>query len=263
MTGTGTQADPYIVTTWAEFVTATQTSGAYIKQGADIDMNVQQPQGISQVVNMRCAEFDGNGHEIKNAYFIENGQLFLTVGFGNLKRLKLINFYSASTSNAVINELFGVISDLEISGFILNETQTAVSGDRKAINGLSANIECHGVAFGGSSDTNALEISNGNINIDGGGSVNCVYINNCHITGKINNIHMTFKYDGRIAPNVCIIDADISGRVDTYAAGIQIYINSDRISPEAYIQENFNQATTEQLHDAAYLRAQGFPIGVD
>lgn len=66
MTGTGTQADPYIVDTWPDFVTAVGTTGAYVEvtPGLTWDMNEIAPDGIS-TLTINCTSIDGNGLEIK------------------------------------------------------------------------------------------------------------------------------------------------------------------------------------------------------
>lgn len=61
MTGTGTQADPYIVTNVDEFIEAAPQNGnAYIKLGADINMDGVQDQYVS------FTELDGDNHKFIN-----------------------------------------------------------------------------------------------------------------------------------------------------------------------------------------------------
>lgn len=61
MTGAGTQTDPYIVMNVDEFIEAAPENGnAYIKLGADINMDGVQNQTVS------FAELDGDGHKIVN-----------------------------------------------------------------------------------------------------------------------------------------------------------------------------------------------------
>lgn len=77
MTGSGTQADPYIVENWADFVTAAGTSGAYVEFAADtvIDMDNVAPEGIGTQIVFRCTEIDGNGGEIRGLFLINNAYL--------------------------------------------------------------------------------------------------------------------------------------------------------------------------------------------
>ena len=77
MTGIGTQADPYIVDTWADFVTAVGKSDAYVEcaEGAVWDMNDIASEGISAEVNINCKSVEGNGVTVKNLFFKSNGKL--------------------------------------------------------------------------------------------------------------------------------------------------------------------------------------------
>ena len=45
VTGTGTQADPYVVTTYAELVEKAAESGKYVKIGNDINITDEYPNG--------------------------------------------------------------------------------------------------------------------------------------------------------------------------------------------------------------------------
>ena len=67
MTGTGTQSDPYIVTTWEEFIQAIN-AGSYIKLGNDINA----PNAATRVNMDNVKSLDGDGHAIYNL-FIESG----------------------------------------------------------------------------------------------------------------------------------------------------------------------------------------------
>lgn len=94
MTGTGTQADPYIVDNWTDFVTALKTDTAYIRLSADIDMNETYPQGISSTISVTAYSVNGNGFGIYNLR--AKSRLFSTTNnnrcyFSNIDFLKLIN----------------------------------------------------------------------------------------------------------------------------------------------------------------------------
>ena len=67
MTGNGTQAEPYIVTTWEEFIQAVSV-GSYIKLGNDINA----PDTATNLNMDNVRSLDGDGHAICNLY-IESG----------------------------------------------------------------------------------------------------------------------------------------------------------------------------------------------
>ena len=67
MTGTGTQADPYVVSNWDELVTAAAQAEAYVTlpSNATWNMDAQYPSGAPDIV-LWCAEINGNGAVIHN-----------------------------------------------------------------------------------------------------------------------------------------------------------------------------------------------------
>lgn len=95
MTGTGTQADPYAVSTWDEIVAVLPQEGKYAVLTSDIDMlNVDITDGS---IIIAC-NFDGQGHRIKNAYLshtlVPNDILFKMQYAVTFQNLKLENWYS-------------------------------------------------------------------------------------------------------------------------------------------------------------------------
>lgn len=65
MLGTGTQADPYQITTVAEF-RSMNDSTAYFKLMNDLDVNDSEWASGWTEATVEFLEFDGNGHEIRN-----------------------------------------------------------------------------------------------------------------------------------------------------------------------------------------------------
>lgn len=265
MQGDGTQGNPYIVTTWAEFLIATGTSNAYVELGNDIDMNEELPDGVMSTVDMNCAELDGNGYEIRNAYFIESGCIKTGLRFGKMKNFKLINFYDARTSSAkggTIYHQYGTIENLTISGYVLSISKSAIfSPGRRKIKGLSANIDGLGGRLSGDGSGYPLDIENGNIYINGG-SIQSVNLKNSYVNGKIDYLWLisSSSYEESSAS---IIDAEVKTQFAGQNSQIAVVYNSDKVSPSLAVTGKFIPVTTEQLADAAYLRSVGFPIGVD
>lgn len=64
MTGTGTQADPYVVGTIDEFCTCTEQAGAYVELSNDIDCTNWIPENVQ--FYLKCNQIDGKGYSIKN-----------------------------------------------------------------------------------------------------------------------------------------------------------------------------------------------------
>ncbi|NLT08219.1 MAG: hypothetical protein GXY08_01780, partial [Ruminococcus sp.] len=125
MTGTGTQADPYIVDNWPDFVTAVGTYDAYVEfpdGGGVIDMNNVAPTGIPEIT-LACASIKGNDWIIQNLYC--KGHRGLSTAYGkyvSVNKLHFLNFYfddnGAYDSHGIM--LFGN-SDDERQGYYFSE----------------------------------------------------------------------------------------------------------------------------------------------
>lgn len=68
ITGTGTQADPWIVTTYAELVSKADDNG-YIKIGNDINIIEEYPEGDMPPLLIVGSDIDGDGKVISNWYY--------------------------------------------------------------------------------------------------------------------------------------------------------------------------------------------------
>lgn len=66
MTGTGTQADPYIIQNFADLLNVSGGSNKYYKLGVDIDANNTSYANGWKTVTLNCSNFDGDGHTIRN-----------------------------------------------------------------------------------------------------------------------------------------------------------------------------------------------------
>lgn len=103
MTGTGTKADPYIVETWPEITQTVVQNDVYIQLGHDIDckelgaITVTTESGYG-VYNMNCAELNGMGYAIKNAYFLNCSSIFGGVRCNTIKNLKFKNIYLSNST---------------------------------------------------------------------------------------------------------------------------------------------------------------------
>ena len=106
MAGTGTQADPYIITTYTELVEKAAEAGVYVKVDNDINITDEYPDGDmpTLVVN---SPIDGNNKKISNWYKITSG-------------------YCVDVKNTVSDLTFGNINiESDCSGFYHANTLTA------------------------------------------------------------------------------------------------------------------------------------------
>lgn len=93
VTGTGTQADPFVVTTYAELVEKAAESGAYVKVGNDINITDEYPDGDMPTLTL-SAVVDGDNRTISNWYLTASRSMInISNRSGRLKNLKLKNIY--------------------------------------------------------------------------------------------------------------------------------------------------------------------------
>lgn len=67
MTGTGTQADPYIPTTLTEFISAVGTAGAYVALTQDINAadDLEYSGELTTTITINATSVSGNSHEVR------------------------------------------------------------------------------------------------------------------------------------------------------------------------------------------------------
>lgn len=80
MQGTGSQADPYQITSVDELIEYAKTDDVYLKIMNDIDFN-NYSGWMLPTIELRCFEIDGDGHSLNNIY-IKNASLFNATDVG-------------------------------------------------------------------------------------------------------------------------------------------------------------------------------------
>ena len=101
ITGTGTQADPYVVTTYAELVEKAAESGVYIKVGNDINITDEYPDGDMPPLVVKSI-IDGDNKTISNWYAIYTNNynnVISVYSSGVIKNLNLQNIYAMPYSS--------------------------------------------------------------------------------------------------------------------------------------------------------------------
>lgn len=275
MTGAGTQNDPFIVDNWPDFVTAAETTDAYVEfpeGGGIIDMNNYAPLGIS-TVNVKCNEINGNGWTIANLYCKDHDAFEQ----GRAKNvpvtdLHFLDIYFESTGQNMFFEPYDLscwyqFYRCSFSG--INIGQGGIFRAESVLEQCSANFCCNG---------NSALIRAGtypwgkpinrfcNIRITGDSPAvlgNAAF-ENCYFSGKsvVQSIGVTYRSEGNF--NVFNIDCTEASAFNcTGNSGALNLINTDLLPSGATIGTGFVGVTTAQLHDAAYLASLGFPIGVD
>ena len=133
MTGTGTQADPYLVSTLGEFITTAKQDSKYVKLANDIDVSTDETykNGVNSTIDIFCASIDGNGHTISGL---------------NVKSTIALQFNRAT-----------LVRDLTIKNMMHNCTGSGMLIDCVAVSGayasfqnvvISSRMNCNSVSFG-------------------------------------------------------------------------------------------------------------------
>lgn len=263
-TGTGTQADPYIVDTWSDFVTAVGTTGAYVEVVPDTvwDFNDIAPEQAPSI-GITALHIDGKGLVIRNPRIYGSFITFTTNSNTiTVENLRIENFLADGT---VLNKGTGtrqvycenfVISGVQSGGSTL--VHSAGTGGNtfraNANGGCGFTVECRGGDFI-SRDTyfnfedSIFSLSGGYI---GHSTDTLPWLYNCYVTGECDAVYMRYNSQNVIVNCVTPI-AYIRD------AGHNIIVNSDRCEE---VSGNCTAVTDEQMKDAGYLSSIGFPIGV-
>lgn len=256
MTGSGTQANPYIVSTWSDFITAaTISTDTYIEfvPNTVIDLNNVQPEGFSSALSL-AGHIDGKNSVIKNLVVNDPyGRIFDVSGLD----MKNISFLNMRGSKRIFERLMSTSSltlyKCQFSGR-LDNPDDIIYMSRGSCSRCSFTLEIHGsenVRFNWDSDYSVqycrIDISGTNT----GSYISIGNVSNCYVTGK----HST-KIEVYGSTNVVDFTAP-AFESDNFASNI--LVNSDKCTniPE---QAGISPVTTAQMKDAAYLASLGFPI---
>lgn len=291
MTGTGTQADPYIVDTWADFVTAVGKSDVYVEcaEGTIWDMNDIAPDGINSRINIYAKSISGNGVIIKKTYFTSNGSFF----FANSTSVTGVDFldsliesgtfiYRAGAATFQECRFSGIIQD---STFFYNTANSSAYIKRSSINlqFQGNSLLCCGYYVGNGIGGRPIICENCNVRLSGNSThssaitsydsnykYNLITFENCLISGvnPFKYLYVSWAWSsGTYSSKYGVFDIVCSSgqsiiNAPRYSSIVNCIINSDKLNG-ATVDTAIKKVTDDQLHDASYLQSIGFPIGVE
>lgn len=289
MTGTGTQADPYIISTWSDLIDTTRDNNSYCEwTGGDLDFNDIRPAGYDSRIDIK-GNIDFHNATFKNFRHLGTGSGRGNIWFENktyMKNLNFLNFYMQINSNMAAIELGHhgyssagqpTISNCKFSGICI-ATSTSDSY-------ISSVFDC---------DTSPNAVRSCSFNIQAN-APNCKFdfsrgvpFKDCRITvditqkGTVSNnwssLYTNCLFEGRWLNNSGDYVILAKGS-NTSNSGNNVY----RFDQGAYtIDNHYGQSvfdttnatlrndsyqvagcTAAQLTDASYLRSIGFPVGVN
>ena len=278
ISGSGTQADPFIIHDWDEVVQAVQTTGSYSELANDIEApssavnldmsSMLQLDGKDYSINgLRCTSGNclimaNTNKVLQNIKFtnidMDGGDIFLATNIGN-------NPNSIELRNVSFSGMFE-------SGVLTNDSTDEYRYDYTA-DGVGINIEVYHSAFrlmSLMSDRQmhgAFENVNAVIKYKGcSPSVSLFDESNGRKVLKNSTLGITIPTGGAklnigaTLDNVCI-HGNGSGVIIDSASGVNVV--EDTIPPETSLS-NVHSLTTANIKNKVYLRDTiGFPIGVD
>lgn len=295
MTGNGSLTNPYIVSTWAEFLSVCYNS-KYVKFADDVgvvDFSQEYPDGINKVINIE-ANVDGNGCEFRNILF--TGKSFNrmfhvnnTIANLNFTNLKVsgnnLTLFHLKHLSDIYGRAFFPYGNFENCTF-----QCELDGNNSQIFGygldVAANIDVSykNVLWGCNFQTKLLGDNTGISHNLNSFATNCTFdidasglnttsqdilsglmLQNCFIQGSLKGLMLRGddRSDSGTEPiyqaGYTIINADSTSDILTDEYARKIIVNKSRASYGSYI----TGVDENQLKDKTFLTSEEieFPIG--
>lgn len=289
ISGTGTQADPYIVSTYEEMLFA--TGALYIHQVklidreakkyrygdvyciyddslTTIDFNNEQSMpsgGYTSSLDI-VAQVDFNGWTLFNMAVNGAGIHFQS---NTCKNVRLLNFLVNSyQSNPILNLDYGAINSI-IDMVVTNNTPNTLTlfktpqSESQSIRQSSLNIKT--TVNSGSVELRGM-LTDSIINFDVQSNIN---MNDCDFTrtlftGKISTQSSgLFTWGDDVYNSIFDVTCSNGQPVKSSWVLSSSFFNKEKCSETNMTADNLYGATTAQLKQAQWLYDRGFPIGVD
>ena len=270
--GTGTQADPYIVDTWADFVTAVETANAYVKVDtstvATWDFAKMVEGGLSTSINWNAIEVDGNGLTIKGLFGTEERWFSATSSTAKVvKNLNLLDMAKTTVTTGVFRGREIEFRNCKFSGVIEggNFFEPYSGGVATFTTGSIAGNDPRGCAFAFNFSGNArlasaaCTFNHCNMNFDGTStntSTQDMKMYESKISGKMP--WESFKNSGG-GQNVIDAEIDTIGTWSNTSGGVTL-INTNKLASGLSVPSGFTGVTSTQMLDADALKAVGFIV---
>lgn len=295
MTGSGTQADPYIISAWSELITSRNATDYYEWHGGNLDFNTIQPSGFSSAITIYGIG-DFKGATFKNFRSIASNAHGINF---NGRYLYNLNFLNAYFSGNDIGIAFGLsnnsssVNNCSFSGIVTPRTgfssshvsmldSLAGGSGRVTLNQCAVNFEAYNNSGNMYIVGDKVSLIDCRVNLDivhnglamtaygyGDGYETYRGFQNCKFTGRVLNtegetIVISRNGYGEDTGNQPPIKNNAflfsEGSYKLHSSGGVSVCNSDTMTLDAG-STNVVACTSAQLQNPAYLRSVGFPIG--
>jgi hypothetical protein len=281
MTGSGTQESPYIVTTWAEFLSVCNIStSTYVEwNNAEVDFNEIQPSGFTDSIEIKS---NIRLYKVKWRNFVSRAKIALKI----MERATKIDLEEFEFVNA---QLFHPASNNSYDGAVFSSGGTTVrgvytikncvfsyrqdsagkggfikyiSGSSKATGtALMIKSNCTG-EYAFESGSGILSYSECNIKLDiqAGSLAGPLRAFLCWYSGKIQTSAASWSDSTNNLLGNIVFDVECSATISLNTYQYRCVYNSDKCTVTG---TNWIGATTAQLSDTNYLYNQGLPVARD
>ena len=278
ITGTGTQADPWIVHNYDEIKDVLQNkldSGTYAKLANDIDCNEYGDTWEWETITLRANwvfEFDLGGHTIKNIMIKSGNSLFYGKSTVNVIRNgKILNVFNNDGESVIagngltLKDISMSVNGTGLTSYAFNQISMNNCAVYFKSNKLNQEVFLRANITSPFKNTDFyLDISNVNSKKIFGGSNNYLTIDNCRISGKLCGA-LVSKYLslGGARNSVIEVDTTLADCVSaqTIFSDVSTGIINTEISPNLNGgTSGLTACTTAQMRDADYLNLIGFTV---
>ena len=279
ITGTGTQADPWIVHNYDEikdvFQNRVTSDNLYAKLANDINCNdygdTWEWETIAVYANWNF-EFDLDGHTIKNIMIKSGNSLFYGKSTVNVIRNgKILNVFNNSGASVIdgngltLKDISMSVNGAGLTSYAFNQISMNNCAVYFKSNKLNNEVFLRANITSPFKNTDFyLDISNVNSKKIFGGSSNYLTIDNCRISGKLCGA-LVSKYLslGGARNSVIEVDTTLADCVSaqTIFSDVSTGIINTEISPNLTGgTSGLTACTTAQMRDADYLNSIGFTV---
>ncbi len=279
ITGSGTQADPYIVHSYSEIRTVLDRAGStgykfnpYLELANDIDCNEYGAGFVWQTLQSGNASypftFDLGGFAIKNMAVGSNKNLFAGA-YSIAKNGKLLNVFCTGCTNLIDSiKLKDMSMSINAMNCLFDIFATKLGGGTAytPLENCSIYVENNKTPIVGTQGwTATLTLKNCDFLVKTGdltsNLIQASYLNDCRIRGEVKSYYSSALISGQL--NTCVVDVDVktpmtSGKyLFTSVAGTTVY-NKDYIAQSGqYLGVGLD---SNKIKNGAELRNVGFPV---
>ena len=269
ITGTGTQADPFVVTTYAELVD--KVGYGYVRIGNDINITDEYPDGNMPALRPVNYGIDGNGKTISNWYRTVGALLIEMYDSAHIDNLTLKNIsviYDGDIFGLPSNNNVWRFNNCKFSGYILGRLYSG-SNPYNHFKNCSFNIKTgSNASYNYIMNSNCLNCyihvhftKNGGNGLFG----NNAKVENSYIEATADDSVKNVAYLGQFGSVTnCVIDSYLttSQSLESYSSyGADLSIINSTHAPNYTVSGKLALVDDEHWLDTAYLASIGFNAG--